>query len=76
MHMFVVMFICEICLNQLPCTEMSRTTLKMFHCFILTAYVRFFVNILSETNVNISNELTFSDVYQRVKYNGSQAKFT
>ena len=27
-------------------------------------------------NVNISNELNFSDVYRSVNYNGSLAKFT
>ena len=29
---------------------------------------RFFVNVLIEMNVNISNELNFSDVYRNVNY--------
>ena len=31
--------------------------------------------LLSETNLNISNELTFPDVYQSENYIGSLAKF-
>ena len=34
------------------------------------------MKILIETNVNISNELNFSDVYRSVNYTGSLAKFT
>ena len=40
------------------------------------AYIRFFVNILIEVNVSISNELIFSDVCRSVNYIGSLAKFT
>ena len=28
-----------------------------------SAYIRFFVNVLTEMNLNINNELNFSDVY-------------
>ena len=45
-------------------------------CFTFSAYIRFFVNVLIEMNVNISNELNFSDVYRSVNYIGSLAKFT
>ena len=39
--------------------------------------IRFFVNVLIEMNVSISNELNFSDVYRSVNYIiGSPAKFT
>ena len=37
--------------------------------------IRFFVKVLTETNVNISNELNFSDVYRSVNYIWSLAKF-
>ena len=45
-------------------------------CFNFSAFIRCFVNVLIEMNVNISNELNFSDVYQNVNYTGSLAKFT
>ena len=41
-----------------------------------SAYIRFCINVLIEMNVNISNELNFSDVYRSVNYNVSLAKFT
>ena len=44
--------------------------------FLLQFYIRFFVNVLIEMNVNVSNELNFSDVYRSVNYIGSLAKFT
>ena len=44
-------------------------------CFDFSAYIRFFVKILIETKVNISNELIFSDGYRRIKYIGLVAKF-
>ena len=47
----------------------------MFSCFNFSAYIRLFVNVLIEMNVNISNELNFSDVYRSVNYIGSRAKF-
>ena len=34
------------------------------------------MKILTETNVNIRNELNFSGVYRSVNYIGSLAKFT
>ena len=37
---------------------------------------KIFVKVLIETNVNISNELNFSDVYLSVNYIGWLAKFT
>ena len=41
----------------------------MSYCFNFSAYKRFFVKILIETNVNISNELNFSDVYLCIRPN-------
>ena len=41
----------------------------------LLALIKIF-RVLIETNVNISNELNFSDVYRNVNYTGSLAKFT
>ena len=49
---------------------------KCFPASILALIFRFFVNVLTEMNVNISNELNFSDVYRSVKYIGSLANFT
>ena len=40
------------------------------------SYIRFFINVVTEMNVNINNELNFSDVYRSVNYTGSLAKFT
>ena len=37
---------------------------------------KIFCKVLFETNVNISNELNFSDVYQSVNYIGLLAKLT
>ena len=50
--------------------------MEMFNCFNFSAYLRFFVKVLIETNVNISNELNISDVYLSVNYIVLQAKFT
>ena len=36
--------------------------------FYFSAYIRFFATVLNETNVNISNEANFSDVYRSVNY--------
>ena len=47
----------------------------MFYCLNLSVCIRFF-RILIETNVNISNELNFSDIYRSVNYNGSPEKLT
>ena len=44
--------------------------------FNFSAYIRFSNEVLIETNVNISNELNPSDVYQSVNYIGLLAKFT
>ena len=41
-----------------------------------TYYIRFFVKILIETNVNISNELILSDGYRSVNYTALLAKLT
>ena len=38
---------------------------------IFKHFIRFFVKVLIEMNVNISNELNLSDVYQSVNYTGS-----
>ena len=50
----------------------------MFYCFNFSACTRFFVEVLIETNVNISNEheVNISEFYRSVKYIGSLAKFT
>ena len=37
--------------------------LNVHYFFNFSAYIRFFVKVLIETNVNISNEINFSDVY-------------
>ena len=49
--------------------------MQMFGCVNFSAYIRFFVKVLIETNVNISNELNFSDIYRNVNYSGLLAKF-
>ena len=36
----------------------------MFYFFNFSAYIRFFINVLNETNVNISNGLNFSEVIE------------
>ena len=48
----------------------------MFQCFNFRTYIRFFIKVLIEKYVNISNELNFSDLYPNVSYTGSLAKFT
>ena len=48
----------------------------MFYFFKFSAFIRFFDNILIETNVNINNELNFFYVYQSVNYIASLANFT
>ena len=51
--------------------------MEMLYCFNFSAYLRFFVKVLIEMNVNISNELNIiSDVYRSVNYIVLQAKFT
>ena len=50
--------------------------IQCFGCAYVYAYIGFLVKVLIETNVNISNELHFSDVYRRVNYIGLLAKFT
>ena len=49
----------------------SVTSLTLFHCVQKNS-----VNVLVAMNVNISNELHFSNVYRSVNYIGSLAKFT
>ena len=41
----------------------------MFYCFNLSTS-RIFVKVLIERNINISNELNFSDVFQSANYIG------
>ena len=38
----------------------------IFHCFSFSDYIRYFIKVVIhvETNVNISNELNFYDVYE------------
>ena len=50
--------------------------MSVFYCFNFSAYITFFIKVLIETNVNISNELHFSDVYQSVNYIRLLEKFT
>ena len=40
----------------------------MFYCFNFSVYLRFLVEALIETNVNISNELNSDDVCRSVNY--------
>ena len=47
---------------------------KCFTASVLAPYVRF-AKVLIEANVNMSNELIFSEVYLSVNYIGSLAKF-
>ena len=59
------------------CSAVSRkSTCKCFSASILELIYDFFVKVLTERNVNISNELHFSDVYGSVNYIGSLANFT
>ena len=39
-------------------------------------HIRFFIKVLIETNINLSNGLNFSVVYRSINYTGSLAKFT
>ena len=48
----------------------------MFYCFDISAYVNVFRPGLIENNLNISNELNFSNVNRSVYFIGSLAKFT
>ena len=57
------------------CSAVSRqTACKCFPASMLALISDF--NVLIEINVNISNELNFSDVYRSVNYIGSLAKIT
>ena len=59
------------------CSAVSKKTVcKCFPASILVLTSDlFFVNVLTEMNVNISNEHNFPDVYQSANYIGSPAKF-
>ena len=57
-----------------PLNKVKKNCVYMFSCFSFSAYFRFFFNVLIDMNVNISNELNFSDVYRSVNYMGSLAK--
>ena len=48
----------------------------MFYCLNFSAYIRFFFKVLIERNVDMSNDLNFSDVFRGVNYTGSLAIFT
>ena len=48
--------------------------MQMSFCFNSSAYIRLFIKILITTNVNISNGLTFSDVYLSVNYTQVESK--
>ena len=58
------------------CSDSRKTRCKSFTASFFSTYIRFFVKVLIETNVNISNELNFSNVYRRVNYLVSLAKLT
>ena len=59
------------------CSAVRRITAsKCFIASILGAYVRCFVKVLVERNVNVSTEIIFSDVYQSSNYTGLLGKFT
>ena len=60
------------------CRNIRFRQLSASHVIItsdFSAYTRFFVKDLIERNVNISNELNFSDVYRTIDYIGSLEKF-
>ena len=58
------------------CSAVSKkTACKCFTASILALILDFFVKVLTETNVNISSELNFPEVYRSVNYIGSLAKF-
>ena len=42
--------------------------MNLFYCFNFSAYIRFFVKVLIEMNIDSSNEINFSDVYRSVNY--------
>ena len=56
--------------------EYTTFTKKMHTAAQISTKRPALVNVLIEMNVNISNELNFSDVYRSVNYIGSLAKFT
>ena len=58
------------------CSAVSRKPASKYLTASILALKYFFVRVLIETKVNISNELNFSDVYRNINYNGSLAKFT
>ena len=48
----------------------------IFYSVNLSAFIGCFVKILIKTNVKISNDIHFSDVYRRLNCAGSLTKFT
>ena len=50
--------------------------MSMFYCSNFSAHIKFFVKVLIKMNVNISNILNFSEVYQSANCIGSLVKFT
>ena len=44
--------------DAVPLLTAEKLRVNVF-CFNFSAYIRFFVNVLIEMNVNISNELNF-----------------
>ena len=53
-----------------------KTARKCFTASVLVLTYDFFFKVLIKTNVNINNELNFSDVYRSANYLGLLAKFT
>ena len=59
------------------CSAVSRkTACKYFIASIFSAYIRLFIEVFIETNVNLSNEIIFSAVDRSVNYIGWLAKLT
>ena len=50
--------------------------MRMSYYFNVSDYIRFFVKVLITTNVNVSSELHFSNVYQSVNYTANQCSLT
>ena len=48
--------------------------MRIFYCFNFSTYFRIFVKVLTERNVNISNEFNFSDVLSKCKLHLSLAR--
>ena len=64
--------------NLIGCRDCSAVNRKLcvnIFCVNFSSYKNFFVKVLIEMNVNISNGLQFCDVYRSVNYIGLLANF-